>query len=70
MKKLYKNILDNIQSIIKSEKNWIEEEFYRKVVRNTFIINMGYECDNLFKKEWSNAFQKKDLLILGSIKNR
>ena len=40
MKKLYKNILDNIQSIIKSEKNWIEEEFYREVVRNTFIINM------------------------------
>ena len=70
MKKLYKNILDNIQSIIKSEKNWIEEEFYREVVRNTFIINMGYECDNLFKKEWSNAFQKKDLLILGSIENR
>ena len=70
MENTYKGILKEIQTAVSQSVNLAEEEFYQKIVRGNFIKNMGYERRDLCIKEYVNAFQKSNLLIMGSVEER
>lgn len=70
MENAYKKILKGIQTAVSQNVNLAEEEFYQKIVRGNFIKNMGYERRDLCIKEYVNAFQKSNLLIMGSVEER
>lgn len=70
MENAYKKILKEIQTAVLRNLNLTEEGFYQEIVRDYFIKYMGYERKDSCIKEYANAFQKSNLLIMGSIEER
>lgn len=70
MEKIYKNILKEMQDLSFAKSKWMQNDFYRKIVRESFVKKMGYEMINSSLKECGNSFQINDLLILGSVEEK
>lgn len=70
MENTYKKILEELKKISFSKSAWDEENFYQEVVKERFISKMNYESRDSCYKECRNTFQKKDLLIKGSVQDK
>ncbi|MCM1214219.1 MAG: site-specific integrase [Lachnospiraceae bacterium] len=66
----YSSILKKIQETSCAKMEWGLETFYLEVVKGIFVKCMGYESRDSCVKECVNAFQIKDVLIMGSVEKR
>lgn len=70
MKKHFGAILEEIQKKSSEKSVWVQEDFFREIVKEIFIPQMGYETKDSWIKECADTFQKDNMLIRGSVEEK